>query len=189
MTALLFIAGSVATALGYAHIQSLEQAEYVEVFRLAKELGDFEVACGNRCVAAINAQVVQGQVLELKLRGEISGFEQGSSDKTRLTGLIRFNLLGQLVETILSLTSAQTKLVLRSRNANPIVFDISGSHGAESVYGELTIAGPLRLVNHGEAGFSVTYPALRIKELKELSGFLLQAVNGEHLEQDLNGNG
>lgn len=166
------------SAYAYANILKAEAPSHVFMRAIVEGEKKFRIMHGASCIGEISTNLTRGENTFLHSVAEANASYGRMHTTARINALLQFNPLGQLLESSSEITAQDTHIVVKTKDINPIRFQISATLGARHFDFTLTAPGPALLKKAGADSYQVEYSQFRAGD-----GSLLKGVGSNLLSQ------
>ncbi len=129
----------------YPQVLAYEQAPTQFLFTLKPGQSALAIRDDKGCVALLETNLSHNEVFSLRMNGTVRISFQGKQIEPKIILNARFNALGQLNQSALSISSNELALRLLTKGVNPIQVDLVGRGKLAKSPKKMNLPGPLKL--------------------------------------------
>ncbi|MBN8548015.1 MAG: hypothetical protein J0M12_01730 [Deltaproteobacteria bacterium] len=138
------------SAYAYAAILRVEAPSHVFMRSIAEGEKKFQIRHADRCIGEISTTLARGENTFVQSRAEADATYGQVRTTAKIIAHASFNPLGQMVESGTEILAKDLRILIRSKDINPIQFQISATFGAKHYEFNLSAPGPVLLKSeHG----------------------------------------
>ena len=166
----LFLIFAGLSAYAYAAILKVEAPSHVFMRAIGEGERKFKVMHDSSCVGEISTNLERGENTFVRSRAEVNAAYGRMKTTAKVSALLQFNPLGQLLESSSEITARDTHIIIKTKDINPIRFQISATLATRNYEFNLNAPGPVLLKKSGANSYQIEYSQFRAGDGSLLKG-------------------
>ena len=170
LSAAFFLVFASLSAYAYASILKAEAPSHVFMREIAVGNKTFQIIHNGSCIGEISTALTKNENTVVKSSAEVNGAYGRMQTTVRATSTFLFNPLGQLVESASEILGRDVQIFVKTKEINPLKFQISATLGAKHYDFNLSAPGPVLLKKAGRDSYQIEYSQFRAGDGSFLKG-------------------